>query len=30
LQNSKIKSWVGAREIKKIIFVPDKLINIVL
>ncbi len=29
LQNQKIKSWIGESNIKKIIFIPNKLINIV-
>ena len=30
LRGEKIKPWVAGKEVKKIIFVPDKLINIVL
>ena len=30
LKSEKIKNWVGVKKIKKIIFIPDKLINIVI
>ena len=30
IKNPKIKNWIVGHEIKKIIFVPDKLINIVI
>jgi len=30
VSQKKIKNWVGGKEIKKVIFVPNKLINIVI